>query len=171
MRNLLKLTSILLFALFTLNSNSQVKQKFGHVNSQEILQSMPGKDTVKIALENYKNELEQELVTMQKEFDTKYQKFLAEQEKLQEPIKSNKIKELQNLQQRIEDFKADAQELFANKEDELLSPLIKRAKDAIEKVSKENKYTYIFDAGVGFLLFMDPTDDITPLVKKELGIK
>lgn len=171
MRNLLKLSFILLFTAFTLSSNSQVKQKFGHINSQEILQAMPGKDTVKTALDKYKNELEQELITMQKEFDTKYQKFLGEQEKLQEPIKSSKIKELQNLQQRIEDFKTDAQELFANKEEELLSPLIKKAKEAIEKVAKDNKYTYIFDAGVGFLLFSDPMDDITPLVKKELSIK
>ena len=36
-------------------------------------------------------------------------------------------------------------------------------------VAKANGYAYIFDTKI--LLFYDNGDDITPLVKKELGIK
>ena len=41
--------------------------------------------------------------------------------------------------------------------------------NAIDKVAKANGYAYIFDTKI--LLYYDNGDDITPLVKKELGIK
>ena len=56
------------------------------------------------------------------------------------------------------------------KEQELLQPLIERAKTAINEVAKEKGYTYILDTGTGVVVFFDDTDDITPFVKKKLGI-
>ena len=41
--------------------------------------------------------------------------------------------------------------------------------NAIDKVAVANGYSYIFDAGVGALLYKGG-DDITDLVKAELGI-
>ena len=38
-------------------------------------------------------------------------------------------------------------------------------------MGKENGYTYIFDAGVGAVLYSQDSDDIMPLVKKKLGLK
>ena len=53
----------------------------------------------------------------------------------------------------------------------MLKPIVDRAKKAIEEVGKENGYTYIFDAGVGAVLYSQDSDDIMPLVKKKLGLK
>jgi len=57
------------------------------------------------------------------------------------------------------------------KQNELLQPIIDKAKSAIEKVAKANGYSMILDSRQGILLYAAATEDILPLVKKELGIK
>ena len=69
----------------------------------------------------------------------------------------------------MQDYQVNAQNLIQQRETELLEPMIKRVKDAIEKVATDNKYTYIFDPNI--LLFSAGGDDIAPLVRKELGIQ
>jgi Skp family chaperone for outer membrane proteins len=53
---------------------------------------------------------------------------------------------------------------------ELLEPLLTKARKAIEAVAEKNGYTYIFDVGVGTLLYYEKGDNIMPLVREELGI-
>ena len=57
-----------------------------------------------------------------------------------------------------------------SQEEKLLRPIIDKAKKAIEDVAKENNFTYIFDSGVGVLLYQNDSDDIMPMVKKKLGL-
>ena len=85
-------------------------------------------------------------------------------------IKQTKEREIQDLQTRIETFNQQAQQDLADKENELTAPVIEKAKKAVEAVAKENGYTYIFNSSQGMLLYADPGDDITTLVKKKLGI-
>jgi len=122
-------------------------------------------------MEKYQKELESQLEAMQKELETKYNQYMAEQDNITELIKKTKVQELQDLQSRIEQFQTDAQKQFKEKEESLLKPIVDQAKAAIEKVAKDNKYTYIFDSGIGVLLYKEDADDILPLVKKELGIE
>jgi outer membrane protein len=86
-------------------------------------------------------------------------------------IKQTKTEELQNMQTRLQTFQSSAQKDLQDKEQELLSPIIDKAKKAIQDVAKENKYTYIFDTGTGTILYSEPSDDILPLVKKYLNIE
>ena len=53
---------------------------------------------------------------------------------------------------------------------ELLEPLLEKAKNAIKEVSEEQGYTYIFDVGVGTLLYYEKGDNILPLVREKLGL-
>lgn len=170
MKNLQKFLVIVLFVSFTIGVNAQTKPKFGHIDSQELLKLMPGKDTAKIVLDAFRIELETQLDAMNNEYKSKVQIYTNDEPNLTPLIKQVRVKEIQDLQARIEQFQADASELFQDKEEALLQPIIDKAKAAIEKVAKENKYTYIFDSGVGVLLYKEDSDDILPLVKKELGI-
>ena len=65
----------------------------------------------------------------------------------------------------------NAQEQLQGREQELLKPIIYRAKKAIEDVAKEGGYTYILDAGTAAVLYSQDSDDIMPQVKKKLGLK
>ena len=132
---------------------------------------MPGRDSVQKVMDAYLVTLQTQLKNMQAELETKYNDYTANEKTYSELIKTTKQKELQDLNERIQTFQNTAQEDWQNKENELLTPIINKAKKGIEDVAKENGYTYVFDTSVGVLLYFEPSDDIMPLVKKKLGIK
>lgn len=155
----------------TFYAQSQSKLKIGHVNTSEILQVIPGRDSAQQALTRYASELEQQLQIMMKEFETKYAEYQANETKWTELVKRSKERELVDLQNRILEFQENAQNELQKKESELIEPLIRRLQNAIRDVAKERGYTYVLDASSGALLFYEDGDDITPLVKKKLGIQ
>ena len=171
MKNLFKIVLLLGFVIFSINSNAQTKLKLGHVDSEELLKSMPERDSALAKLKDYSKALETQFQSMQSELETKYNDFVANQATYSDLIKQMKQKELEDLQKRIQDFQQSAQEDVQKKEQELLKPIIDKAKKAIEDVAKENGYNYIFDRGLQVLLYADPTEDVTALVKKKLGLK
>ena len=147
---------------------AQKPVKLGYLNSQELLQIIPGRDSAQSNLQLYARDLENTMKAMETEFQTRYSEYVSNQNQMSDLIKQTKQRELQDMQGRIEDFQRGAQEELQQKEAELLKPLIDRAKQAIADVAKENKYTYIFDAAG--LLYQEDSDDTLPLVKKKLGI-
>ncbi|HNW88928.1 MAG TPA: OmpH family outer membrane protein [Bacteroidales bacterium] len=171
MKNLAKVVLIIFLAGITTVSFAQKKQKFGHIDSNELLKLMPGRDSAMTKIQDYATTLENQLKGMQTELETKYQTYLSNEANMTDLIKQTNQKELQDIQARIEAFQESAQGELEKKQNELLKPIIDKAKAAIEKVGKDNQYTYIFDAGIGVLLYSDPTEDIMPMVKAELGLK
>lgn len=166
-----KLFLLLSMGGLIITSYSQQKIKLGHLNSNDLLEAMPEKAKAQKSLQDYSKQLEDQLVAMQDELEKKYNEYLEKKDTFTDLIKKNKEEELTSLQLRIQTFQANAQQDLQKKEQELLKPIIDKAKKAIEDVSKENGYTYIFDSGVGTLLyFPKESDDILPLVKKKLGI-
>lgn len=172
MKNLLKLllSLIIIVSCSTLNAQ-QKKLKLGHIDSGELLALMPGKDSSQVKLQEYATSLGQQLKTMQAEIETKEQDYRENEKVWSDLIRSTKYKELIDLSNRIEAFQTSAQEDLQKKEQELLQPIIDKAKKAIEQVAEENGYTYILDTGYGMVLYFEPSDDILPLVKKKLNIK
>lgn len=160
----------IILVLATLLSTAAFGQKLGHVNSNELLLAMPERTNIENQIKKYAQDLESQLSAMTKEYQGKVQNYQANEPTMTEAIKKDKIKEITNLEERISEFQQTAQKDLQTKEETLLKPLIDKAKKAIEDVAKENNYTYIFDSGVGVLLYQKDSDDIMPLVKKKLGL-
>lgn len=173
MKSISKFLIVLTIALLcSFNVNAQnTKIKIGHINSSELMQYMPGRDTAQNSLMSFAKELEEQLQLMTKEFETKYQDYLANEPRLTEIVKKSRQKELTDLQSRVMEFQESAQEELQMKEVELLNPLLKRAQDAIQEVAKEKGYTYILDTSTGTVLYFEDSDNILSLVKKKLGIE
>jgi len=170
----MKKVLIAIFAcLFAFGGNAMAQQKIklGHINSNELMQIMPGRDSAQTALQKEVEELQADMEAMKKEYETKVNDYMAKRDQLSELIRKSKESDLQAMASRIEEFQANAQKLLEERQEALLKPIIDRAKKAIEEVGKENGYTYIFDAGVGAVLYSQDSDDIMPLVKKKLGLK
>lgn len=163
MKNLILVAAMLL-------STAIFGQKFGHINSNELLQAMPERSSVEADIQKYAKELESQLSTMSKEYQSKVQAYQSNETTMTESIKKDKIKEITNLEERITEFQETAQQDLQDKEEKLLKPIIDKARTAIEDVAKENGYTYVFDSGVGVLLYKKDSDNIMPLVKKKLGL-
>lgn len=145
-------------------------QKFAHINSSELLQMMPEVKTANKQLEEYSKQLRSQLENMTAELNKKYEVYTKEAEQLPAAIREVREKEIQQLQERIETFKETAQESVQNKEKELLEPIVKKAKDAVQAVAKEMGYSYVFDTSTGSLIMFPDSDNLMGAVKKKLGI-
>ena len=150
---------------------AQANAKFGYIDSNEIISLMPETDSLQQELKGYADFLDQQMNTMAVEYQTKVQDYQDNIETMSDLIRQTKEKEITDLQARIQQFQASADQDLGAKQAELFNPLIDKVKNAINDVGKENGYTYIFDTGTGALVFYENGDNILPLVKAKLGIK
>jgi outer membrane protein len=115
--------------------------------------------------ESYKRELE----LMQQEYDKKYQTFLTQQDSLTENIKLQRMRELQDIQGRMENVYQMAQQDVPKKQEELYKPIQQKMVDAIHAVGTEAGLTYILNPGA--ILYTGPdAEDLTAKVKAKLGL-
>ncbi len=172
MKNVVKTFVIFsLIIVLATAAHSQTTQKIGYIDFNNLVAAMPGVDSVKIKLQNYQKTLSDQLDAMRAEFENKYLEYQQGSSGMSDLIKQTKEKELQDLQGRIDAFQQKAQTDLQAKQQELLQPIVSKAKDAIKEVAKENKYTFIINAIEDILLYSEPVDDVLPLVKKKLGIQ
>ncbi len=170
MKNLLKVLTIVVLFAVAASANAQKATKIGHIDFGKVMEKMPGYDTVKVVMEKYVQTLQGELQTMQAELEMKgadYQKNAATMSSI---IKSTKEKEITDLQGRIEAFQQSAQKELSDKQTELITPFVTKSKQAVKDVAKEGNFAYILNAVEDILLYSDGGEDVTPLVKKKLGI-
>ena len=168
MNKLLKITFLLLLTSASLKLSAQ--NKMGHINSNDLLVMIPERKQAETTLQDYAKQLEDQLKTMSGEYDAKVQEYQSKEATMTDIVKQDKVKEIGNLEQRIKDFQAKAQDDLQKKEAELLKPIIDKAKKAIEDVAKEGGYRYVFDTSSGVILYMEESDNIMNQVKKKLGL-
>ncbi|MCB0820041.1 MAG: OmpH family outer membrane protein [Bacteroidetes bacterium] len=149
---------------------AQSKNKFGHVNSAELLSLMPERKVAAAEMDSITQSVQKQLEEMMNEYRAKQEKYVAESPKMSELLKKDKEEELNSLANRIQNFQQQAQSTLEDEEQRLINPIIDKAKKAIEDVAKENGYTYIFDTSVGALIFWEESDNILNLVKKKLNL-
>lgn len=171
MKKIGKFLAVMVFVTVTMAASAQTQQKFGHVNFGRLYSQIPGQDSIVRIYETYARGLQNQLATMQAELESKFMEYQANQATWSNIIRQTKEREIQDIQNRMEEFNQQAQQDLVDKEDELTRPLIEKARKAIEDVAKENGYTYIFNSTDGLLLYATPSDDVMPLVKKKLGIE
>lgn len=142
----------------------------GHVNTTEVIQLMPEMDSVRVQVEAAQKETQETYQAMISEFQTKYQQFEQKQGSWTQSIRESKQRELQEIQQRIEDFGQSAQQDLQELQQRLQAPVYQKAMDAIRKIAAEKKLVYVFDEGS--LIYVDPLQsvNITPEVRKAVGI-
>lgn len=167
-----KRISILAMIAGMLLSFNGMSQKLGHINAEELLAAMPEAKVAQASLEAYGKQLEKQIADMTAELELKVKEY-RENEALWIPLtKSAKEQEINQMQERIQNFNQQAQYDLQNKQIELLQPVIAKATQAVKDVALEGKFTYIFDASPSkaVLIFTDNGEDIMPLVKAKLGI-
>jgi outer membrane protein len=165
----LKIAFLLVFA--AAGTISAQTLKFGHINSTQLLAAMPETKMADSTLQKFGTSLEAQLKTMTNEYQSKISEYRANEATMADPIKDAKAKEIGDLEQRIQDFQESAQQSLSKKKEEVYTPIIKKAEDAIKGVAKEKSYAYIFDTSAGVVLFAQESDDVMPLVKAKLGLK
>ena len=159
-------------SLFVLTGVADAQMKIAYVNSAEILEAMPESAKVRTNLETYYGELQSQLQTMLTEYSNKVQDYEANQASMSNLVKQSKEKEIVDMENRIQQFRANAEEEMAKKQEELLKPVLDKVQNAINAVGKEKGYTYIIDNAAGTLVYLGPDAiDASKDVKAKLNIK
>ncbi|MFW5831042.1 MAG: OmpH family outer membrane protein [Prolixibacteraceae bacterium] len=171
MRNLTKIIAVVLFVTVAATANAQ-ELKFGHVDLQALIQVMPERTAAETEFNNFQTELEEVLAEMQQNYQAKLQELEKLGEGTSEVKRNAKIGELQDMQQRIQNYQATAQEQLQQKQAELLQPVFDKAEAAIQEAAKEEGLFYVFDVGSNVVLYKsNKSIDVLPLAKKKLGIE
>lgn len=167
-----KLFSVLIIILLfsVSNSYSQGNNKLGHIDFATLYSMMPGLDSVRILFENYNKNVQEQFAAMQTELENKYNDYVANMETMSDIIRSTKEAEINDLKERMDNFEVTATQDLQKKEVALTSPIIEKARAAVEVVAKENGYKYIFNSTEGLLLYAEPSDDVMDMVKAKLKI-
>jgi outer membrane protein len=105
------------------------------------------------------------------EYEAKVADAQARAETMTQTEKEVAVREIGELEQRIQAAQEKAQQDLAKQEEELLKPMVDRTNTAITEVAAANNFAYVFDVSTGNVLYYDKGEDIMPLVKAKLGIQ
>jgi outer membrane protein len=168
-----RFTAIAALIIFVAAAGNSQNLKFGHINSDELIQAMPEFDSATAKLEKFRKELVNALELMTVELNNKNDAYSKESKNLTDIVKQTKEQELIDLNRRIQEFQQNAQEQLQNKQVELFQPIYSKVDKAIKEVGKENGFLYVFDVAKGSLLYFDETKstNVTALTKAKLGLK
>lgn len=146
--------------------------KFGVVDAEAIIPGMAEYAEAQRQFNEASKTFESEYAKIQEEFKSKYEEFqkVMTDSTTPQTIKDRRAQEIQELNQKSEQFAQTAQQELARKQQQLMAPVQEKLINAIKAVGAEGGYTMIFPAGVAVYTAADVVD-ITPLVKAKLGVK
>lgn len=165
-------TMLLSFILMMGMAVNMHAQKFGYINSQEVIQNIPEVKEANSNIETYTTQLQKKGQEMLKALQAKYEAL--EKKRAQGELSPKQIEvEAQGLQQEelaIGKFEQESSQNIMKKQESLLGPIREKIQKAIDDVAAENGYTYIFDYSMGIILYADKSTDVSGLVKAKLGL-
>jgi outer membrane protein len=149
---------------------AQGATKIGVISLQELIPTMPEYRKADTALNDYQNALGQNFEDMKREYYEKDSSLNSKDStKLTKAQLEIKRREVSELLVKLQGWQQQAQQMYQQKQQDLITPIQKKALEAVQTVAKENGYTYVLSKEA--LLVSPPAEDLLPLVKKKLGIK
>ncbi|TRX72317.1 OmpH family outer membrane protein [Carboxylicivirga sp. M1479] len=146
--------------------------KFGHVNIQQLVAELPEKMSADQALQGEATKLQEQLQVMQEDLQNRYNTYMSQRDTLPDLIRATKEKEIQDQEQRMQQYSQMAQQSLGQKEQQLLQPIIMKVQKAIDEVGQEQGLIYIFDISTQVVVYhSDKSVDCAPLVKAKLGVQ
>jgi len=160
----------LLLAIMIALPMSVFAQKFAVINTQQLMESMPEIKTINEQMQASTKKYEDEFAKLQEEFSKKFEEFQSLEESTPQTIKDRRMQEMQELENKINQFRQTATQDLQRQQQQLMAPVQEKVMKAIQGVGAEGGYTFIFENAMPLYVGADVTD-ITVQVKTTLGIK
>ena len=152
------------------SNQSHAQTKLGYISLTELISSMPETKKADSSLAEFSAALNQNFEDQKREFNEQdsilSSKDTVKYTKAQLELKR---KNLAEMYIKLQGYQQQAGQQYQQKQQDLISPIQKKAIEATQTVAKENGYTYVFIKDA--LLVSPPAEDLLPLVKKKLGVK
>ena len=165
------LKTLVLAAALLIGSTSfmNAQSKVAHINTQELVASMPATKAAQAEIEKLSKTYQAEIQTMGTEYQNKIKQYDAEAATQTNEENQKRAVEVQGMEQSIRQYQQQAQQDIQKKEFDLLKPITERAKAAIQKVARAQGFTYVLDSTQGQGVILADGKDLMADVKKELG--
>jgi len=150
---------------------ASAQAKFGHVNTQEIMQAMPEFTKAQSEIKALQDQYEADLKSMQDELQKKGEAFDKEQATLPDNIKQRRQQELQDMYTKIQQSYQDNQQALAKASQEKMQVIQTKVLDAIKAIGQAGGYVYIMENNSLPYISTTLSTDITAQVKAKLGLK
>lgn len=167
MKNLKSLFVALMMALPMTFAYAQ--SKVAHIDTQKLIGEMPEVIAAQKQLEQLEKTYTSEIENTYKEFQTKAQSYSADAANQTDVTNQARQKELETMQQNINQYRETAAQDLQKKQVEMMRPLYDKARAAIEKVAAAQGFDYVLDSTAGGSVIMAKGKDLMADVKAELG--
>lgn len=146
--------------------------KFGTVEVDPIFTAMPETTAARDQIASASKKYEDEFNKLREEFNKKFTEYqnLEKEATTPESIKELRMQELNQLNEKIQQFNATANEDLQRQQQQLFAPIQERIVTAIKAVGQENGFTFIFTSDAPAYIGTDVVD-VTPMVKAKLGLQ
>lgn len=168
---------VLAAGLFLAGNAVNAQQKLAHINSADLLQSMPEMKTADANFQTFAKQKQTSLELMEAERQKNITLYNDKYKTLSEANKAVLEKELttlgatiQDMEKRIGETQTKSQEELTTKRAELYEPVFKKAEEAVKAVAKEKGFAYVFDVSQPGVVYFDGGEDLLSAVKTKLGI-
>jgi outer membrane protein len=165
LKTLVLATALLIGSTSIMNAQSKV----AHINTQELVTSMPETKAAQAELDKLRKTYQVALQDMQTELENKIKQYDAEAASQTDEENSKRVQEVQGIQQSIQQYGGQAQQDMQKKELDLLKPITERARVAIQKVARAQGFQYVLDSTQGQGVILADGKDLMTDVRKELG--
>ena len=162
----------LLFMLMMLAPMAAFAQaKFGHINSQEVMQAMPEAAQMRTKIEALQKQYDADEKAMIAEYQKKVEDFQKDEATMPDNMKQRKIQEIQDMEQKITQARQDNAQALQKAYNDELTPIQNKVMDAIKAVGNAGGYVYIMETNAIPFINTTLSTDVTAQVKAKLGIK
>ncbi len=152
---------------------SMFAQKFAVVNLETVFSAMPESKTMQTALSEASEKFRSEFQTLREELEKLYAAYqsVAEDPNTPDTIKQRRIQEIQEKEQKVNQFGATAQQDLDRMQQQLVQPIQQKMMEAVQTVGRDGGYTFVFPNSPDLILYSGAeVVDITEQVKTLLGI-
>lgn len=143
-------------------------QKFGHVDVQAIVTSLPEYTRAEGELKAKAQELENELKGMQDEIQRKLDEYEKTKSTMNQTKQQETEKNINDLMQKYQQAQQDNAQKFQQLQQEKMAPIQQKLNTAIENVGKNGGYVYIVQAQSLLYISSTLSKDVTADVKAEI---
>ena len=159
---------ILMLMLFA--PMSMFAQKFGHLNSQQVMNDMPEFVKARGEIEATAKQYENDLKAMQDELQRKAQEYEKKKSTMNATKQKETEDELMKLNEKIRTAYNDNSQALQKAQQEKMQPITAKLVNAIQAVGKAGNYVYIMDITSGIpYISQTLSEDVTSKVKAELA--
>lgn len=147
------------------------QSKTGYINFQQMIGLMPESKQATDTLNVLQEKLNQDGQQLLAEYTKKVTEFDSIQNKLTPAMQEVKVAEIKSMQANLQQYKQMSEQTMSTREQELLTPILDKAKKILKAVANEKGYTLVIDNSRDAVLVSAEADDLMPAVKVKMGIK